>query len=506
MYDSTAHSVRRAAFPERVALPEPEQAPRSVLTLRPLTLAVAALSFALVTAWASAVTWYVVSSDDVAAELLRREARLKAGYEESIAVLRSRLDRITSQKLLEQDSLEDRVAALVGRQVELETRQAMLFNLGTHIDVAGLDLPDHETEDGFGATPLAAFAGDVDDVRETGSLSRHPVRRPSPILSQRPRPAPLASGFQRATDPAPQPPVDAIPATAPDTLPPAPEDDAFSLRLRESRLSPQTSPSASPDADGTVRSGTARDTAVAANLAERLRAVEVSLAKVEADQFMRLDAVNQSVTDATRKLRDVIVQTGLDPDALDTSGPDGEETGIGGPYLPIGVDPEGGPFEAMVWMLQENLGERERLQRASEQLPLARPASRQFAVSSGFGVRRDPFTGRPALHAGIDFRTPRGTPIRAAGSGRVVTAGRSGGYGNLVEIDHGNGVTTRYAHLTSIAVERGQIVATGDHIGRAGSTGRSTGPHLHYETRIDDEPVDPNRFLRAGRILLKTQD
>jgi len=496
MYDSTAQMPHRMPPPGRGLPYPPQEPPRRILTLRPLTMAIAALSFALVTAWASAVTWYVVSSDDVAAELLRREARLKAGYEESIAVLRSRLDRITSQKLLEQDSLEDRVAALVGRQVELETRQAMLFNLGTHIDIAGLDLPDLDPEDGFAPTPLADLADSGDDVRETGSLSRHPVRRPSPILSQRPRPAPVISGARRP-DAAPE----ALPP-APEALPPAPEDDAFSLRLRESRLSPSGDPGSIARPEITADA----DDAVTANLAERLRAVEASLAQVEADQFMRLDAVNESIAKAAKKLRDVIVQTGLDPDALDASGPDGEATGIGGPYLPVGIDPEGGPFEAMVWMLQENLSERERLQRASEQLPFARPASRQFSVSSGFGVRRDPFTGRPALHAGIDFRTPRGTPIRAAGAGRVVTAGRSGGYGNLVEIDHGSGVTTRYAHLSSIAVERGQIVNTGDHLGRAGSTGRSTGPHLHYETRIDDEPVDPNRFLRAGRILTKMQE
>lgn len=493
MYDSTAQMPHRMPPPGRGLPYPPQEPPRRILTLRPLTMAIAALSFALVTAWASAVTWYVVSSDDVAAELLRREARLKAGYEESIAVLRSRLDRITSQKLLEQDSLEDRVAALVGRQVELETRQAMLFNLGTHIDIAGLDLPDLDPQEGFAPTPLADSG---DDVRETGSLSRHPVRRPSPILSQRPRPAPVVSGARRP-DAAPE----ALPPE-PEALPPAPEDDAFSLRLRESHLSPSADPGAIARPEGTADA----DDAVTANLAERLRAVEGSLAQVEADQFMRLDAVNESIAKAAKKLRDVIVQTGLDPDALDASGPGGEATGIGGPYLPVGIDPEGGPFEAMVWMLQENLSERERLQRASEQLPFARPASRQFSLSSGFGVRRDPFTGRPALHAGIDFRTPRGTPIRAAGAGRVVTAGRSGGYGNLVEIDHGNGVTTRYAHLSSIAVERGQIVNTGDHLGRAGSTGRSTGPHLHYETRVDDEPVDPNRFLRAGRILTKLQE
>jgi len=497
MYDSTAQMPHRMPSPGRGLPYPPQQPPRRILTLRPLTLAIAALSFALVTAWASAVTWYVVSSDDVAAELLRREARLKAGYEESIAVLRSRLDRITSQKLLEQDSLEDRVAALVGRQVELETRQAMLFNLGTHIDIAGLDLPDLDSQEEFAPTPVADLADSDDDVRATGSLSQHPVRRPSPILSQRTRPAPVASDTRRSDEAQEPRPL------SPETLPPAPEDDAFSLRLRESRLSPSVDPRSS-----TSRSESHADAngPVTAELAARLRAVEASLAQVEADQFMRLDAVNQSLAGATKKLRDVIVQTGLDPDALDASESDGAETGIGGPYLPVGIDPEGGPFEAMVWMLQENLTERERLRRATELLPLARPAATEFSVSSSFGVRRDPFTKRPALYAGIDFRTPRGTPIRAAGSGRVVAAGRSGGYGNLVEIDHGNGVSTRYAHLSSIAVERGQIVNTGDHLGRAGSTGRSTGPHLHYETRIADEPVDPNRFLRAGRILTKMQE
>ncbi len=495
--DSTARTARRAPYSGRHLSYEPVQAPRRVLTLRPLTLAIGFISFALVTAWASAVTWYVVSSDDVAAELLRREARLKAGYEENIALLRSRLDRITSQKLLEQDSLEDRVASLVGRQVELETRQAMLFNLGTHIDVAGLDLPDPDAEAGFAPTPLAEFAEGARDVRETGSLSRHPVRRPSPILSQRTRPTPLVSETIGADDAAPGEPR----TIAPETLPPAPDDDAFSLRLRESRSS---SPAPYDESVEFQANPEAIDTATV-DLAERLKAVEASLAQVEADQFMRLDAVNQSLAGATKKLRDVIVQTGLDPDALDASGPEGEETGIGGPYLPVGIDPEGGPFEAMVWMLQENLTERERLQRATEQLPLARPASQNFSVSSSFGVRRDPFTGRPALHAGIDFRTPGGTPIHAAGAGRVESAGRSGGYGNLVTIDHGNGVTTRYAHLSSITVKRGQMVNAGDHLGRAGSTGRSTGPHLHYETRIDDEPVDPNRFLRAGRLLTSTK-
>jgi murein DD-endopeptidase MepM/ murein hydrolase activator NlpD len=103
------------------------------------------------------------------------------------------------------------------------------------------------------------------------------------------------------------------------------------------------------------------------------------------------------------------------------------------------------------------------------------------------------------MHTGIDFRAPSGTPARATAPGKVVEADWVGGYGNMVEIDHGNGLTTRYAHLSSVEVDVGQTVTKGQVIGRVGSTGRSTGPHLHYETRLDGDPMDPMRFVRAGQ-------
>jgi murein DD-endopeptidase MepM/ murein hydrolase activator NlpD len=102
------------------------------------------------------------------------------------------------------------------------------------------------------------------------------------------------------------------------------------------------------------------------------------------------------------------------------------------------------------------------------------------------------------MHTGIDFRGEMGEPARVTANGTVVSAGWSGGYGRMVEVDHGNGLSTRYGHLSAIDVQVGQIVKIGQSIGRIGSTGRSTGPHLHYETRIDGEAVDPQKFLRAG--------
>ena len=122
-------------------------------------------------------------------------------------------------------------------------------------------------------------------------------------------------------------------------------------------------------------------------------------------------------------------------------------------------------------------------------------------VTSTFGPRLDPFLGRPAMHTGVDLRESYGTEVRATARGTVVSAGAAGGYGNMVEVDHGNGLATRYAHLASIRVDVGERVEKGAVVGEVGATGRATGPHLHYETRIDGEAVDPMRFLGAGQRL-----
>lgn len=124
------------------------------------------------------------------------------------------------------------------------------------------------------------------------------------------------------------------------------------------------------------------------------------------------------------------------------------------------------------------------------------------ALSSSFGWRRSPVSGRKSMHEGLDFVAPRGTPIRAASGGLVVRAGTQGGYGKMVEIDHGNGLRTRYAHASSLLVKTGDIVRQGDEIARVGSTGRSTGPHLHFEIRMADYPLDPTLFIQQSASAL----
>jgi murein DD-endopeptidase MepM/ murein hydrolase activator NlpD len=120
-------------------------------------------------------------------------------------------------------------------------------------------------------------------------------------------------------------------------------------------------------------------------------------------------------------------------------------------------------------------------------------------VSSGFGVRNDPFTGELRQHDGVDVPAPEGTPIPSAWDGTVVSAGERGGYGNAVEVDHGNGVHTLYAHASTLSVQPGDIVKAGDKLGEVGSTGRSTGPHLHLELRENGRATDPSRALKAYR-------
>jgi murein DD-endopeptidase MepM/ murein hydrolase activator NlpD len=120
-------------------------------------------------------------------------------------------------------------------------------------------------------------------------------------------------------------------------------------------------------------------------------------------------------------------------------------------------------------------------------------------VTSGFGERLDPITRKPSQHPGVDVQAAQGAPITAAWDGTVVSAGERGGYGNAVEVDHGHGVHTLYAHASSLSVQAGDVVKAGGLLGEVGSSGRSTGPHLHLELRVDGHPVDPASALKAYR-------
>ena len=136
------------------------------------------------------------------------------------------------------------------------------------------------------------------------------------------------------------------------------------------------------------------------------------------------------------------------------------------------------------------------LSEAMKKVPLGKPVW-TYWLSSPFGKRSDPFNARSATHKGVDLASNKGNKIKTMAEGRVTRAGNASGYGKLVEIDHGNGFKTKYAHMNKIYVKRGQMVAQGEAIGEVGNTGRSTGPHLHYEVLYDGTPMNPMVFIKA---------
>lgn len=176
----------------------------------------------------------------------------------------------------------------------------------------------------------------------------------------------------------------------------------------------------------------------------------------------------------------------------------------GGPFIPWPGQKDARAADPAIRQLALKLDRMRQLESLLDAVPSGLPADR-MELSSGFGTRFDPFNGQRALHAGLDFTGAHGSPIRAAAAGRVTFAGVKSGYGNVIEVDHGHGIETRYAHLSGFDARVGDKVDSGEQIGRMGSTGRSTGTHLHFEVRVGGTPVNPRRFLEAQPHVLEVK-
>ena len=244
----------------------------------------------------------------------------------------------------------------------------------------------------------------------------------------------------------------------------------------------------SPLADATIRSSEP------GNPVKRISAVETSLDWLAHEQVDYVDSVAARVTRRTQKIAAVLRGLGRDV----PSGPLAKDSkAVGGPLVALSPNADPATFRAGVKLVTGEIDHYGALRRIALRLPLGRPIP-GAPISSRFGVRIDPFLGTPAMHTGIDFRVPIGDAARATADGTVTIAGYNGGYGNMVEVDHGNGITTRYGHLSKIDVTVGQVVSKGTILGRTGNTGRSTGPHLHYEVRVDGDAIDPMKYFKAG--------
>lgn len=224
------------------------------------------------------------------------------------------------------------------------------------------------------------------------------------------------------------------------------------------------------------------------------------LARIEARQIRFAELMTKVAQARTQKAEAAIRQFGLNPDILARQATSAQ----GGPFESFFGSTKKDVRDPRFTKLAMSLGRMDAMERALAAIPTSMPAA-VMLMSSGFGYRSDPFTGAGAMHNGLDFKGPIGTPILAAADGRITHAGSQGGYGNTIEITHANGLVTRYAHLSGFNVKLGQKVARGAQIARMGSTGRSTGSHLHFEVRLNGQAINPRKFLEANPDVLEVQ-
>lgn len=224
-----------------------------------------------------------------------------------------------------------------------------------------------------------------------------------------------------------------------------------------------------------------------------------ALARIEARQLAFIEGMTRAADRRSAAAEARLVRLGLNPRAMLARLDD--KTAQGGPFSALSTATDGS-IDPRFQRFGLSLARMEALERSLAALPQALPASLDY-ISSGFGYRADPFTGGADFHPGLDFKGPTGAPIYAAARGTVSFVGQRSGYGNVVEVTHGNGLVTRYAHMSGFRTSVGKPVKPGELIGLIGNTGRSTGPHLHFEVRIHDRPVNPRPFLEVVPDVLQ---
>lgn len=437
---------------------------------------------------------YLAFRDELLAGLIDRQTQMQYAYEDRIAAMRLRLDQLASRQFIDQDGVEGKVQSLVLRQAQLETRAAVVAQLveRTMSRDAGVSL----------ISPAARAATPAPDATRAGALAKASRAVPAPPSAA----ALLPKAPQGAVD-------DSLMGGAA-----KPHPEGLDLRLGrelEGKPLPLAPPNAAPrredltPIDTSLAPRTAPPSSSLAHAADpdapmpaRLESLAMSLDRIERDQSRRLSGIVRPALEAATRLRRAFDIAGLSVERYIAKGRRKDlPSAVGGPFVAADPKSMGGLFERDLAAAQTAVATLDGLRRALPTTPLRKPLSGELQFTSSFGYRSDPFFGRPALHSGVDLRDAYGTPVRATAAGVVTVAGPNGGYGNMVEIDHGGGMATRYAHLSAIDVAPGQQLSPGAVVGRLGSTGRSTGPHLHYEVRIDGEAVDPTRFLRAASAL-----
>lgn len=236
-------------------------------------------------------------------------------------------------------------------------------------------------------------------------------------------------------------------------------------------------------------------------LKSRINDLETRLADVRKSQRNLVSRITRSTAGDIQRLKRLIARTGLKPEKLVADLRRGKP-GRGGPFIPLKSDHGPSELDEALVALYGHIDRWDGLQQVIRRLPLSSPVD-QYYVSSSYGKRRDPINKKWSVHRGVDLAGKPRQKIRTLAPGRVTYAGWKGRFGRYIEIDHGHGIVTRYGHLRRINVKRGQKVTHRQLIGLLGSSGRSTGPHLHYEILVNGKNVDPIKFVNAGKNVFK---
>jgi len=428
--------------------------------------------------WVAFATVNVIFKDRIITAKDRRYQQMQSAYENRVADLQLSYDELNGALV----SAEDRFKATAD---ELQVKQNTIMKFldrRRQVDFTITSLTNTGIRTGAAAAPA--------DAGDSGAPSDSIESAPPPAGA-----APIDASGSSELSVMPQPP-----APQPRTAKPTKASfldfggamDHLTGLLFGSRTSTPAAPSAATFAQHPALRVLARQTT---------RVAQIGLIETQL-----MSRTQNEVADGVARIQSVIRHTGINPD--DYTHRLAAAEGVGGPEIPLSdVHVEGIADQAFTdayLRASAVLDQMDSLLGAMRHIPLTTPvAGPQFERTSGFGARIDPFTGRYSFHPGVDFAGPWGSIIAATAPGTVIFAGDRGGYGNMVEIDHSFGIHTRYGHMSSILVHVGSKVSKGTPIGRLGSTGRSTGPHVHYEVWYDNVMRNPSTFIEAGRHVFE---
>ncbi|POF30227.1 M23 family metallopeptidase [Roseibium marinum] len=425
--------------------PAPDKnAKTTTYSVRPLHLICGALVCVTATLAAAGTIGYFLLRHDMMVEASSERTELVLEYQDRIDRLRAEIEILTSRQMVDRETVEIKVMDVLRRQQGLNQRHAIVADLVARAESNGIYLSSDQP------LPPQKPALDSSNLASIEKEDKSAIGGESQLIDEPVKALGLRDGSSKGFDPL--------------TI------------LRQ----PVSEP---PQSNSSVKKNLEKQAA--------LDAVRAHISAMDEESTVAVDAI----TIATEsRIEDILGITRTVTPSVNAALR--SKTSIGGPFQPITDE----NFPDRLQRANKAIDALRRIKFTALRLPIKRPVQNS-SVSSTYGPRVDPFLGRLAMHTGIDFKAPYGARVFATAPGTVIGAGRHGGYGKMVEIRHANGFVTRYAHLSRLRVSEGDHVLAGDLIGNVGSTGRSTGAHLHYEIRRGDKPSNPAAFLSAGDKL-----